>query len=713
MAKVKMTPEAAKTTVSSPPKILADLRALTQNLWWAWNCEAQQLFNELSPQLWQQTNHNPVALLASMSEQEVLARLGDPEFADRVHSTIAQFSSYMNEKNTWAAAHAKNIQSSVAYFSAEFGFHESLRTYSGGLGILAGDHTKSASDLGIPFIGITLFYRQGYFEQRLAVDGWQQEQYITADPSKLPLAIVTDKNGAPLRCSVEIGFSTVHFHAWKLQVGRATVYLLDTNLIENEERYRDLTAHVYGGDITTRISQEIILGIGGVRLLRALNIELSTFHMNEGHSAFLTLELLREHVEKNHPLKEAEASVKQQCVFTTHTPVPAGHDRFSFDLMNYAFSSMAKKLNMSLDELMKYGRVNVNDPNETFCMTVLALKMSRAANGVSALHGTVSREMWKNLYPQTPVEQVPIGSITNGVHVVGWMFKHTSQFWLKKLSGDWQQHFLDPAFWQNAVDPSVVSDEELWALRYTLRRSLIEFARQQLRLQHSRFGNGVAVYDTVLNPDALTIGFSRRFATYKRAPLLFQNLDRAIELFNDPQRPVQLLFAGKAHPRDDEGKKFIKYIVELTKHPLLFGKVVFVENYDINVARNLVSGADVWLNNPRRPLEASGTSGQKIAIHGGLNCSIMDGWWREAYDGTNGWSIGKDESPALSDIQDQQDAENLYHVMKEQIIPEFFDRDENGIPRRWLQRVRRAIATLVPRYNTHRMVSEYIKKYYR
>jgi starch phosphorylase len=702
----------AQTPKEDSQGLVKKLHDLSRNLWWSWNFEGQSIFLDLSPQVWERTHHNPVAMLSEMSGQEVVARLGDKEFARRVEAASIEFSDYMRGEKTWASTHVKLHAPPVAYFSAEFGFHESLRTYSGGLGILAGDHTKSASDLGIPFVGISLFYRQGYFEQRIAVDGWQNEVYLSADPEKLPLEIVVDATGEPVRCSVDIGFSTVYFNSWRLNVGRSTVYLLDTNLRENEERFRDLTAHVYGGDSTTRISQEIILGIGGVRFLRAMNIHPGMYHMNEGHSAFLTLELLREQMYRNGDIGTAASEVKRHCVFTTHTPVPAGHDRFSKDLMDHALSSMSKSLKISGEDLMGYGRINPLDSIETFCMTVLALKMSKAANGVSELHGQVSREMWKPLFHHSAADKVPIGHITNGVHIGGWLNAKTEHFWANHLGKDWQEHYLDAGFWKSAAGTKSISDEALWALRYDLRRELVEFARHTLRVQHSRFGNGVAVYDTVLNPDVLTIGFSRRFATYKRAPLLFTQLERAIDLFNDANRPIQLIFSGKAHPRDDEGKRFIKHVIDLTNHPRLFGKVVFLENYDINVARHLVAGADVWLNNPRRPFEASGTSGQKVAIHGGLNCSILDGWWREAFDGTNGWAIGEDKPSSAPDLQDNLDAEDLFSVMKSQIVPEFYDRDKRNIPGRWIARVRRSIATLVPMYNTHRMVAEYVKKYY-
>ncbi|MFA6541781.1 MAG: alpha-glucan family phosphorylase [Bacteroidota bacterium] len=702
---------AKKNTVSTA-SLVEGLFSLSKNLWWTWNVNAQAIFNDLSPELWMKSNHNASALLADISSVELRARLGNPEFAANVAGVLNEFNAYMKNKSTWAAKHAKHIKGTIAYFSAEFGFHESVRIYSGGLGILAGDHTKSASDLGIPFVGISLFYREGYFEQRITVDGWQQEQYVPVDYKKQPTEAVLDKDGKLLMCSVRIGFSDVKFIARKLAVGRSIVLLLDTNLTENEERFRDITAHVYGGDSATRISQEIILGMGGVKMLRAMGIKPSTFHMNEGHSGFLTLELLGEEIEKGVPLEKAIDHVKKQCIFTTHTPVPAGHDRFNYDLMKFVFEEKATSHGMTLDELMKFGSEHPDKPHEPFCMTVLCLKMSRTANGVSELHGHVSREMWKMMYPEVKkVDDVPIGSITNGIHINTWSNASTTHFWNKRIGEGWKEKFLDHKFWETAV--TKISDEELWAHRYQLRRQLIEFTRRRLHLQHSRYGNGTAVYETILNPDALTIGFARRFATYKRAPLLFTHFENILEIFNDHRHPVQIIFAGKAHPRDDEGKKFIQKIIEYSKHPNLFGKVVFLENYDMNVARHLISGADVWLNNPRRPLEASGTSGQKVAIHGGLNCSIMDGWWREAYDGSNGFSIGGDGQPEAYDVQDRQDADFLYDVIKNTVIPEYYDRDKNGLPVKWLKRVRRAIATLVPQYNTHRMVADYTTKYYK
>lgn len=678
-----------------------------------WNPQAQEIFRELSPYVWERTNHNAVEVLKELSPQELAARLHDPDLAKKVKHALEEFEFYMDDEKTWASQHAAKLKGPVAYFSAEFGIHESLPIYSGGLGVLSGDHTKSASDLGIPFIGIGLFYQQGYFQQRIGPDGWQQELYPFYHPETLPLELVTLPEGGRLLNSVEIGHSVVYFQTWRLRVGRVTVYLLDTNLPENDQHFQGLTAHVYGGDIDTRIGQEIVLGIGGVRLLRSMGIQPSVYHMNEGHSAFLTLELLSRELKSGKNQSDAEKTVAATCIFTTHTPVPAGHDRFSSELMQHLFGKFWSGTNLSHDQLMAYGRVNPADQEEHFTMTVLALKMSRAANGVSELHGQVSREMWKDLYSSMEVQDVPIGSITNGIHTPSWATQKAHEFWNKRLGIDWTSKLMDATFWHTMESNELATDEELWALRYTLRRDLVEFARHRLREHYLRLGgNGISSIDRILSPDALTICFARRFATYKRAPLIFRELERIIPLLNNPERPLQLVFAGKAHPRDNEGKKFIQKIIEMTRHSQLMGKVVFIENYDMNVARHMVAGADVWLNNPRRPLEASGTSGQKIAIHGGMNLSIMDGWWREGYNGTNGWSIGDDVSEYDMEAQDNKDFQNLMQVLTEQVIPEFYMRNEKGIPSQWIRRMRNAMRSLIPLYNTERMVADYTKKYY-
>ncbi|MFN8005764.1 MAG: alpha-glucan family phosphorylase [Terriglobia bacterium] len=691
-----------------------ELRQLSRNLWWTWNPEAQEIFAELSPLAWSSSNHNAVVVLNSLSHAELKARLMEKDFAARVSEVLVEIREYLHRERSWCSAHAAPfLRKPVAYFSAEFAIHESLPIYSGGLGVLAGDHAKSASDLGVPLIGITLFYRQGYFHQQIAPHGWQEEYYPLIDKNDLPLDLVLGEDGAPLVLSIEMQHSQVRFQAWKLSVGCTTIYLLDTQLPQNEEHYRDLTGRVYGGETATRIGQEVIMGIGGTRLLEALRIEPAVYHMNEGHSAFLTFELMHRQLKRGATLHEAEDWVREHCVFTTHTPVPAGHDRFSPELMEYVLGQYSRSLGFDSQKFQSYGRINPEDAQESFCMTVLALRMSRAANGVSELHGEVSREMWKELYRQKSFHAAPIGHITNGVHVRGWMTRPTRRFWKTHLGQDWETRLMYPDLWKIVSDREVISDEEIWSLRYALRRELVEFARKRLREQNQRLGgDGARIFERILSPDALTIGFARRFAAYKRAPLIFRDLARAVSLFNDPQRPIQLLFAGKAHPRDDKGKEFIQQIQEITKRNDFFGKVVFLENYDINVARHLISGADVWLNTPRRPLEASGTSGQKVAVHGGLNLSVLDGWWREAFDGTNGWAIGEDASGEDPEIQDAADAASLYQTLSESVIPLFFDRDEEGIPRGWIERVRRSMQTLIPNYNTDRMVAEYTTKYY-
>ena len=716
-------------TTTELNELVAGLKKLARNLWWCWDQEAQDLFQELSPRAWQNLFHNAAAVLREVSDYELRVRLQDASFAARVRSVLQDFEAYLSDKNTWCHQNAVELHKNpVAYFSAEFGFHESLPISAGGLGILAGDHAKSASDLGLGFVGISLFYREGYFQQAIDSNNWQTEFYNPVNPQNVPIEQVLDAGGKPVVGEVDIGMSRVFFQGWRVNVGRVPVYLLDTNRPENEQHFRDLTLRVYGGDSTTRIMQEILLGIGGTRLLRQLGLEPSTFHMNEGHAAFLTLELIREKLAAGKTFSDAVIATRAQCHFTTHTPVEAGHDRFTPALMDYAMQGYHALLPVPWTEIMALGRVNPADAEESFCMTVLALKVSRAANGVSELHGEVSRQMWQSLYPDTPVEKVPIGHITNGIHLLGWMKGTVRQFWRKKLTngGDntakmfrekfgssWATAVNQTEFWEKMTDPEFVSDEELWALRYKLRRELIEFARRRLLIQNQRATAGDYIrFDHLLNPDALTIGFARRFATYKRAPLIFQQFENIVKLAHDKQRPVQFIFAGKAHPRDDEGKRFIQQIIHLSKHSELAGNLVFIENYDIHVARQMVSGCDIWLNNPRRPLEASGTSGMKSGCHGCMNMSILDGWWREGYDGTNGFAIGKDAHPDNIEEQDRVDSANLYQTLTEQVVPLFFDRDAQGIPRKWIERIRRTMVTLVPQFTTDRMVKEYTQKYY-
>jgi starch phosphorylase len=695
-------------------KLAQELHDLAYNLWHSWNPSAQRVFKELSPFFWEDSNHNAVEVMSWISGQEMKGRLQNPEFYDHVDTVCKSFHAYMKEKNTWASKNVPWLKNTpIAYFSAEFGLHESLRIYSGGLGILAGDHAKSASDLGIPLVGVSLFYRQGYFRQQISREGWQQEMYPSYDPLRLPLRHVRDKRGNPVICSVQIGSANVDFQAWVIEVGRVKVYLIDTNLPQNGQFFRDLSAHVYGGDQTNRIGQEILLGIGGVRLLRKLGIQPSVFHMNEGHSAFLTFELLREQLQAKKSLTDAESFVRKHCVFTTHTPVPAGHDRFDRSLMDGNLSAFAATMGMSIEEMMRYGRVHPENTGDPFTMTVLALKMCRSANGVSELHGRTSQEMWSELYPDVQTSKVPIGSVTNGVHITGWTSPTASQFWSNHLGPKWIDKFRDAKYWRASLQSKKISDDELWSFRTALRRELVEFARKRLREQNLRYSpDDIGIFDSVLSPDVLTIGFARRFATYKRAPLLFRDLGWAIRVLAQKERPVQIIFAGKAHPRDDAGKHFIQEVINFTKRVDLFGRVVFIEDYDINVARYLVSGSDIWLNTPRRPMEACGTSGMKVMMHGGLNLSTMDGWWREAYDGHNGWKIGEDTTASSDQLQDDLDAASLRAILENQAIPLFYDRGKDGIPHHWLKRVRHAMASLIPVFNTDRMVAEYTKKYY-
>jgi glycogen phosphorylase len=703
------------------------LNRLARNLWWTWDQGAQDIFQELSPRGWQNLYHNAVAVLHEVSEYELSVRLQNPQFAAKVRRVLRAFDDYMSDALTWGQQHAAPLRlKPVAYFSAEFGFHETLPIAAGGLGILAGDHAKSASDLGLGFVGISLFYREGYFQQAIDANNWQTEYYTLLNPKNLPMEPVLDTRGEPLVCHVEIGMNRVAFQAWRANVGRVPVYLLDTNRPENEQHFRDLTLRVYGGDSTTRIMQEVLLGIGGVRLLRALGVQPSVFHMNEGHAAFLTLELIRERMIAGKSYDDALSETRAECIFTTHTPVEAGHDRFSPALMDYALHGFRAQMPAPFGELMRLGRVDPKNEQESFCMTVLALKLSRAANAVSELHGRVSRHMWRCLYPDKPAEQVPIGHITNGIHLLGWMKGTVRRFWECKLTNsapagqgggaavhDWKNYLNSPEFWQRLADPEFLPDEELWALRYKLRRELIEFARRRLLLQTQRLTQGDFIaFDQLLNPDALTIGFARRFATYKRAPLIFQQFENIVRLTRDRERPVQFVFAGKAHPRDEDGKRYIQHIIHLSKYSDLQGHLVFIENYDVHVARQMVSGCDIWLNTPRRPLEASGTSGMKAGCQGCLNLSILDGWWREGYDGTNGFAIGEDAHADSVEEQDRADSANLYKVLTHEVVPLFYQRDAQGIPRQWIQRIRRAMVTLVPQFTTARMVQEYVDRFY-
>ncbi len=690
------------------------LTVLSRNLWWTWQPEVVDLFRDLDPKRWRELAHNPVALLQEVSPEQVEKRAEELVLVSRIHYAYRRLGEYMTTIQHWGTTHTGPLQvRPVAYFSAEFGLHESLPIYSGGLGVLSGDHLKSASDLGVPLVGIGLFYTQGYFHQRLDADGWQQEEYVGTETGKLPVERVLDKSGSPVLIQVETREGVIRAHLWRVQVGRAMLLLLDSNVEGNSEQDRELTARLYGGDVRTRIRQELMLGVGGLRALAALGIEPGAIHLNEGHSAFAPLELVERRMRaEGLTFRESMREVRAQTVFTTHTPVEAGHDRFDGRLIEEHLGPLRDALGISHHEFMGLGRVYPDRNDEPFCMTVLALKISSRANAVSALHGRVSRKMWQVLWPNRGEDEVPIGHITNGVHVLSWLAPQMRQLYDRHLPPDWPSRTARPEVWKG-IDQ--VDDGELWETHQALKARMLDFVRRRLGRQcklRQQPEEEIHEAERMLDLDTLTIGFARRFATYKRGDLIFSDLDRIAHLIQNPRHPVQLVFAGKAHPRDEEGKKLIQRIAQIARDPRFRGRVAFIEDYDINVARHLVQGVDLWLNNPRRPLEASGTSGQKAVLNGGLNLSIIDGWWAEAYDGTNGFAVGYSHAHADVAVQDSRDAAELFKALENSVIPLYYDRDEDGLPRGWIERMKRAIVSLGWRFNADRMVMDYVNEGY-
>ena len=693
------------------------LWALASNLRWCWDAETTEIFRDLDPVRWRDTGHNPITLLSEFTVENI-DRLEDRvrqlSLQSRIDLAYRRLQDYLQPKTSWGDQHVGILRARpVAYFSAEFGIHESLPIYSGGLGVLSGDHIKSASDLDIPLIGIGLFYNQGYFRQWVDATGWQREDYLRTDHGRLPLRLATAADGSPLLVDIRTRTGKITARVWRLAVGRVTLYLLDSDIPGNAPEDRELTARLYGGDTRIRIRQELLLGVGGVQALRLMGIAPSVLHLNEGHSAFAALEMMRQRMHhEGVDLWEAARRVARQIVFTTHTPVPAGHDRFDAGLIDEHLGPLHEQMGMSHEQLMAFGRVDRDNVHEPFCMTVLALKMSRRANAVSSLHGEVSRSMWTCLWPGRGEEEVPIGHITNGVHTPSWIAPQMRDLYNHFLGTDWQQRAGLPETWQKVDD---IADGQLWETHLACKQGLFDFARRRVALEAERRGEPpdiVSQLPRALSPDALTIGFARRFATYKRADMLLRNLDRLAEMVNDPQMPVQFVFAGKAHPHDQPGKTVLQEIFKVSRMPQFFGKVVFIEDYDINVGRSLVQGVDVWLNNPRRPLEASGTSGEKVVLNGILNFSVLDGWWAEAYDGRNGFAIGKGETHTDLGQHDNQDAESFYEVLQNEIIPLYYDRDRDGLPRGWIARVKRAIRGLGWRFSADRMVMDYVQKCY-
>ena len=690
------------------------LRALASNLWWCWDHETTSLFRELDPVKWRESDHNPIVLLRSMSIDYLEQRCRQSVLHSRINYAYRRMREYLDAEDTWGGRNAGVLwDRPVAYFSAEFGVHESVPIYSGGLGILSGDHIKSSSDLGIPLVAIGLYYDQGYFRQRLDSARWQQEDYLDLNSEDIPIQPALSASGDPITVSIDTRNGPLAARVWKLSVGRNIIYLLDSDVPGNAPEDRELTARLYGGDTRTRIRQELLLGIGGVRALGALGIMPGVVHLNEGHSAFAVLELMSQAM-SNEGVSVDEAMRRVACrtVFTTHTPVPAGHDRFSTDQVEEHLGPLRDCMGMSLHQLMALGRVDPDNHSEDFCMTVLALKVSRRANAVSSLHGDVSRSMWQCLWPGRGQDGVPIGHITNGVHVTSWLAPQMQELFKRRLGSDWTERLRE----SNGLDAvSAIDDGELWETHQALKARLLDFARRRAVLHAERRGDppdSVAQLKRALGLDTLTIGFARRFATYKRANLLLQDLMELIDLINDPQMPMQLVFAGKAHPKDTPGKHVLQEIANLGRDPRFLGKVVFVEDYDINVARHLVQGVDVWLNNPRRPLEASGTSGMKVVLNGGLNLSVLDGWWAEAYDGRNGFKIGQGDTHEVTDVHDERDRVSLIKVLRNEVVPLYYDRDRDGVPRAWVARVKRAMRTLGGRFSSDRMVRDYVLKSY-
>jgi glycogen phosphorylase len=708
-----MQPLYTYNVVPKLPGELEPLREMVYNLWWTWEPSARKLFRHLDVGLWERTNHNPLRMLQLSRQARLEAVAQDDDFLRELTAVYKKFKAYLSRPDTYGKQRKNGA--SIAYFSAEFGFHESVPNYSGGLGILAGDHCKSASDLNLDFRAVGLLYRHGYFRQQINKEGWQETVALNQNFHHLPLVEVR-VDDKPLTVSVDLPGRTVFAKVWQLAIGRINLYLLDTDINENNAEDRLITAQLYGGDLEMRIRQEIVLGMGGSRALKAMGIHPDVHHMNEGHAAFLALELIRRGVQD---LKldyyAALQLVASGNIFTTHTPVPAGNDAFSRQLMERYFWEFPGKVGLSFDDFFKLGQASVN-PSDTFSMTILALRTSRHSNGVSALHGEVSRGLWEDVWSGVPQNEVPITSITNGIHTKTWMAPEFSAMYDTYL-GDWEEQLVNPEFWRGVID---IPDNVLWETHQQLKARLIDFVRSRVRLQRERLGESmesIRKANLLLDPEILTVGFARRFATYKRGTLLFSDLDRLRRILANKDQPVQFVFAGKAHPKDDGGKRFIQKVYKFSRESEFEGRIVFIEDYDIYVGRRLTQGVDLWLNNPLRPLEASGTSGMKLPPNGGLNLSVLDGWWCEGYNGKNGWAIGaeiKDPlDPHLSpEFQSEVDSASLFHILETQVIPLYYAKPDGRLPIAWLQLMRESIRSVTPEFNTHRMVTEYNERLY-
>lgn len=702
--------------IPSLPEALNPLLEIAKNLWWTWTPDAVGLFCRLDHDAWTKYGHNPVKMLGNVSQDRLEEATRDEAFLNEIYRVYARLDQHCTRHSWFSLKHPEASNATIAYFSAEFGLTECLQIYSGGLGVLAGDHLKSASELGLPLVAIGLIYQNGYFSQYLSADGWQQETYPDLDFANQPVDRVRDTDNNWLKVVVDLPAGPVQIGVWKVQIGRIPLYLLDTNLPENSVEYREITRNLYGGDVEMRIQQEIILGIGGVRALTAMGIKPTVCHINEGHAAFLALERIRMLIEEyGITFDEALAQSSSSHVFTTHTPVPAGIDRFHPTLIEHYFRDIAPTLKISIEHLLQLGRENPGDNNDYFSMAVLAINTCNTRNGVSELHGKVSREMWRNLWPGVPEEEIPISHITNGTHTRSWLSRPMFQLFDRYLGYRWQHDPTDHAVWDRVED---IPDEEFWAVHSQQRRKLITWARRRIREQMKAHGATSDLIDksaSALDPDAFTIGFARRFATYKRGALMLSDTKRLFKLLNDKDRPFQLLIAGKAHPADTAGKEVIQEIVHFAKVHSAYNRacrIVFLENYNMSVARYLVSGCDLWLNTPKRGLEASGTSGMKAAVNGVINCSILDGWWDEAYQPNLGFAIGRRESYTSDAEANKVEASCLYDLLEDHILPSYYDRDSAGVPHNWIARMKQCIKSIAPNFNTNRMVQEYAEKLY-
>ena len=686
------------------PESLEHLRELAYNMWWSWEPTARRLFRELDVELWERSNHNPVRVLQLCHQSRLIEIGNDERYLTELKKVYRTFRDYLDRSDTYAAAHD---DAAIAYFSAEYGLHESFPNYSGGLGILSGDHCKSASDLGLNFRAVGLLYRDGYFKQQINKEGWQEAVQLNQIVNHLPLREVKIEE-KPLRISIELPGRLVIARVWELALGRIKIYLLDTMVPQNSGADQLITSSLYGGNQELRMQQEMVLGIGGIRALKAIGFSPRVCHMNEGHSAFLSLERVRDLVqgEQGIDFDAALQVVAASNVFTTHTPVPAGNEVFSEELMKAYFVDYPATVGLTWEQFMRLGQMSI-DPKALFSMTILALRTSRFANAVSQLHGEVSRRLWQGVWKDVPTAEVPITSITNGVHAKTWAAGEFHELYEKYLGKDWEDRQSDPEFWRGVID---IPDEVLWQLHQTLKQRSIDFMRERIRRQRVRNGESpdeVRHVNRILNTDVLTIGFARRFATYKRGALLFSDPERLLRIITNREHPVQFVFAGKAHPADEEGKKIIQEVYQYSRDPQFEGRIIFVEDYDINIGRRLYQGCDVWLNNPLRPYEASGTSGMKLPLNGGINLSVLDGWWLESFNGKNGWAIGAEIIGGSNEYQNEVDIQSLFSVLENQIVPLYYAKPDGRLPLAWIQSMRESMRTIVPMFNTHRMVKEY------